>query len=253
MNKETQENTGCAPGPGCVCVMSLILSAILISSGIDFLDYSLIIIGSLIPIFWVIFYILYRRKVAHDKQVKLNQEMETARIQKERLEAAVAKCKQKEDLLINEHGKPNKIIRLATTDINRYFVVFGEKELLFVNGVLVNFGNILSYSIIDDYSIAKGTIIAKTSTETNASEAITLGVTGSMIGGEAGAIIGSSLASNESTTTISQNEDKIRHNYILNINVKDINNPLIKFVIGNNTDISMEINAIMLYITECNK
>lgn len=51
MNKETQENTGCAPGPGCVCVMSLILSAMLISGGIDFRDDSLIIIGSLIPIF----------------------------------------------------------------------------------------------------------------------------------------------------------------------------------------------------------
>lgn len=259
MSDDAQNNAGCLPG--CVCIMMLFLSVLLITTGIDFINDTdmlnegliFIVIGALIPIILIIIFILHRNKIARDNQERINKEKEAERIKREQFTAACVKCKKEEEALISKYGNPNKIIRLETTDINRYIMVFGEKKLLFVNGVLVNFSSILSYNIVDDYSIAKGTVFATTSTKTNVGETVSLGVVGAIVGGDAGAIVGSSMAAKDSTTIISGGEDKIQHNYILTINVKDINNPLIKFVIGEDTDISMEINAIMLYIVDGNK
>lgn len=258
MNGKTQDSMGC--GPGCARILPIFLAGILIYCGILLIgDGELgmgiwfLLIGILIPVITFIIRTTQKNEIARAEQERLDREAEIARVQKEQRKSAIAKCKEDEDKLINNYGNPNKIIRLEETDINRYFIVFGDSNALFVSGILLEFKNILSYNIIDDYSITKGSSVATTTTVTDVGEAISLGVAGSIIGGDAGAMIGSSMASKESTTIITNGEDKIKHNYTLNINVRDINNPLVKFKIGDNTDISMEINAIMLYIMENNK
>ena len=117
----------------------------------------------------------------------------------------------------------------------------------------LEFSKIISYEIFDDYTIKKGAQVANSKSKKSAGGTVLLGTAGALIGGASGAIIGSSLASTKTSTTISGGEDNIHHNFILSINIRDINKPLIKLHIGNNIDISMEINAIMTYIMELNK
>ena len=71
-------------------------------------------------------------------------------------------------------------------------------------------------------------------------------ITGALLGGEAGAIIGGATAKKE--TVFKQENDKIIHDFALIVNIRDINNPMLLIKIGRDKNKAMEINALMQVI-----
>ena len=68
-------------------------------------------------------------------------------------------------------------------------------------------------------------------------------ITGAIIGGGAAAVIGGLTAKKQ--TIYTQKNDKVIHNYMLVINVQDLQNPIVMIKIGNDKNKAMEINALM--------
>ncbi|MBR5864568.1 MAG: hypothetical protein IKY76_08415 [Alistipes sp.] len=233
-----------------ICIGCLILGILYV---IEENKWSFLIIGIIVSVLFGYYLIKKANKeqrIIDAKELEDKRKAAIAAEQKKEIERLFEEEKSK---LITKYGAINKIIIFSPYDINICFILFGEKSLLYIQGYVVEFSKIISYEIFDDYTIKRGAQVANSKSKKSAGGTVLLGTAGALIGGASGAIIGSSLASTKTSTTISGGEDNIHHNFILSINIKDINKPLIKLHIGNNIDISMEINAIMTYIMELNK
>ncbi len=169
--------------------------------------------------------------------------------EKKRAEDAVQRSIEQ---LTEKYGRLSNTIRLEKwgdmPDIKKCLLFFGESELLYVDGREVLFKDIISYSISDDYSIKHGEVKYKSETNTSTGSMLGRSVAGAVIGGGVGAVVGASTASKNTTTVATQNDDEIIHKYSLSINVKSLENPLIRVSLGDSTQKAEEVNAIFAYI-----
>lgn len=151
----------------------------------------------------------------------------------------------KNDLLAR-NGEPCKtiIIHESNIDINNELIVFDKVRKLWLCGHEISIDDINSFVIDDESVIQKGQITAVTSTNTGSMAGRS--ITGALLGGEAGAIIGGATAKKE--TVFKQENDKIFHDFALIVNIRDINNPMLLIKIGRNKNKAMEINALMQVI-----
>lgn len=73
-------------------------------------------------------------------------------------------------------------------------------------------------------------------------------MTGAVLTGGVGAVIGASSASKNTTTIGKQADDTILHKNALSINVRSLESPLIRIDLGSSTEKAEEANAIFAYI-----
>lgn len=154
----------------------------------------------------------------------------------------------KEDLFVR-NGKPCKTILIHEDcfeqfNINNELIVFDKAKKLWLCGHEISICDINSFTIDDESVIQKGQIKAVTSTNTGSLAGRS--IAGALLGGETGAIIGGATAKQE--TIFKQENDKIIHNYVLVVNVRDLNNPMLLIKIGQDKNKAMEINALMQVI-----
>lgn len=173
---------------------------------------------------------------------------ERARLEMEHQQALEAKFEEDKTQLVARFGTPNRIITVAPTDINNCLIMFGQTSVLYVCGFDVPFEKVISFRLYDDYGIKRGKVEISSDSKKSAKESIALGTAGAVIAGGAGAVIGASMASSKTSSKMSASEDSLIHNYTLAVNVLDANNPLIKFEIGNDSSVAMEVEAVMNYI-----
>lgn len=156
------------------------------------------------------------------------------------------------DQLVDKYGGLSKTIKLEKLgdipDLKKRLLVFGESELLYVDGREVFFKDIISYKITDDYRIKHGEVESSSKTKISTGSLIGRTVAGAVIGGGLGAAIGAVSASKNTTTIGKQKKDVIIHNYSLSINVRSLENPLIRLNLGWSTEKAEEVNAIFAYI-----
>lgn len=154
--------------------------------------------------------------------------------------------------LTGKYGRLSNIVRLEKwcdkADIKKCLLVFGESELLYVDGREVLFKDIISYSITDDYRIKHGEVEYTSETNTSTGSLLGRSAVGAVLGGGVGAVIGASSASKNTTTIGTQKDDTIIHKYSLSINVRSLENPLIRMNLGDSTKKAEEVNAIFAYI-----
>ena len=154
--------------------------------------------------------------------------------------------------LTEKYGRLSNTIRLEKwgdmPDIKKCLLAFGESELLYVGGREVLFKDIISYSITDDYRIKHGEVEYTSKTNTSTDSLLGRSAAGAVLGGGIGAVIGASSASKNTTTIGTQKDDTIIHRYSLSINVRSLENPLIKMNLGASTKKAEEVNAILAYI-----
>lgn len=159
--------------------------------------------------------------------------------------------------LSDKYGRLSNIIRLEKwgdmADIKKCLLVFGESELLYVDGREVLFKDIISYSITDDYRIKHGEVEYTSETNTSTGSLLGRSAAGAILGGGVGAVIGASSASKNTTTIGTQKDDTIIHKYSLSINIKSLESPLIRINLGDSTKKAEEVNAILAYIIDLNK
>lgn len=169
---------------------------------------------------------------------------------KEAAAAIKQRYKQLMDELINSlktiHGNPTKIIQI---DELKVVLLFAEKKIVCINKEELLFDDILSSKLIDNYQIEHGQITGKSETTTDTASLIGRSVAGTLVAGEAGAIIGASSASKETTTNYTQGNDKLIHDYTLLITLKKFDSPVVKLHIGNNWEVATELEHMFVLIT----
>ena len=163
--------------------------------------------------------------------------------------------------LTGKYGRLSNIVRLEKwcdmADIKKCLLVFGDSELLYIDGREVMFKDVISYNIADSRIIKHGDIecASKSKTKTSTKSLLGRSVAGAVLAGGVGALIGASSASKNTTTitTSTRKNDKIIHKYFLSINIKSLENPLIRISLGESAKRAEEVNAILAYIIDLNK
>lgn len=138
-------------------------------------------------------------------------------------------------------------------DINKEFVVWGEKKILFIKGQPYAFSDILGYTIDDNQITRHGKVEYTSNTKTNTGSTIGRAVVGGVVAGGVGAVIGGATASKETKTISRQGDDKIIHDYTININTTSLKSPIIKVQTGASTDKTNQIIGILNIVLEQNK
>ena len=116
--------------------------------------------------------------------------------------------------LFARNGEPCKTILISESrfdlfNMNNELIVFDKAKILWLCGHKIPIDDIISFVIDDESVIQKGQITAVTSTNTGSMAGRS--ITGALLGGEAGAIIGGATAKKE--TVFKHENDKIIHDY----------------------------------------
>lgn len=199
----------------------------------------------IIVIFACIIYIIYASKEAKKAEAKRQQRAEYKKRAEESVQRSIGQ-------LSDKYGRLSNTIRLENwgdmPDIKKCLLVFGDSELLYVDGREVLFKDIVSYRITDDYRIKHGEVEYTSETNTSTGSLLGRSAAGAILGGGVGAVIGASSASKITTTIGTQKDDTIIHEYSLSINVRSLENPLIRMNLGDSTKKAEKVNAIFAYI-----
>lgn len=186
--------------------------------------------------------------VQQEKQAKAKAEL----ARKEKEDAIKRRKRQMENLIDSLrilHGNPTKIIKVDDVNV---VTLFAAKKIVCINTEELLFDSILSIKLIDDYQIRHGKVTSNAETKTDSASLIGRSAAGAVVAGGAGALIGASSASKETTTHFKQENDKVIHDYTLLITLKTFESSLIKIRIGNNWEIATELEQLFLLIIKDN-
>lgn len=143
--------------------------------------------------------------------------------------------------LFDKYGAPTKVFVLAQYNLEKEIIVFEEAKRIWILGKDLPMRSILSCTFTDDKTIVKGEI--SSTTKTNSGNMVKRAVVGDVLLGGAGAIIGGTTA--KKSTIITQEDDKIYHNYTVVINIDSISEPIINVPIGKSGNLVNEIVGLM--------
>ncbi len=147
---------------------------------------------------------------------------------------------QKEEL-ISKYGEPDKTFIFEELNLQKEIIVFGKVNRIWLLGKDLPMSDILSCTFNDNQRIEKGKVSyeTKTSTGNMAKRAIVGGV----LTGGVGAIVGGATARKE--TTVTQENDKVVHDYTVVININSLSEPIIRISLGSDGAKVNEIVGLM--------
>jgi hypothetical protein len=181
------------------------------------------------------FHIEYKKRIKDlERKERLAKIRMEEQVEKEMLTQTYTKDKNN---LISKYGNPDKTIILKELDIKGEIIAFGDTGYVWILGTPYLMKDILDCKLSDSQRIIRGSAIhdAKSNNRNMAKRAIV----GSLIAGEAGAIIGGITSKKQTVTKYS--EDKIYHNYTIVINVNNLSNPIIEIPLGDDDNKTNEI------------
>lgn len=147
---------------------------------------------------------------------------------------------QKEEL-ISKYGEPDKTFIFEELNLQKEIIVFGKVNRIWLLGKDLPMSDILSCTFNDNQRIEKGSVSyeTKTSTGNMAKRAIVGGV----LTGGVGAVVGGATARKE--TTVTQENDKVIHDYTVIININSLSEPIIRIPLGTDGTKVNEIVGLM--------
>ena len=156
--------------------------------------------------------------------------------------------------LIAKYGEPDKIINLNDVHwefvLDKYIMVFANSSAIYICGKELNFSDIISYKMVDNYEIKHGKVDGVQHTNTDTGSLLTRGIGGALIGGGVGAIIGATTAPQTTTIVSSQKNDKLIHDFTLLVFTRDLKQSTIEIKLGNRWLLAAEIESIFNIILE---
>ena len=185
----------------------------------------LIVIVAIIAAFaiWIII------KRADDKEVE--ERKRVLQIEEHnRLQIKLQKKEEREKRLrqINEYetayGECTKVISSPSNSSCDFIRVYEKQSIILINEAKYGFDEIIGYNLTDNSRVIKGDL--SSSTSTSSSSVIGRAIVGAALGGVAGAVIGGTSA--KQNTQFKQGEDKTIHDYIVNVNVNRLSEPLVR-------------------------
>ena len=154
--------------------------------------------------------------------------------------------------LTAKYGAPDRVIRPENCALNGYIALFVAHKVLCISDVEFPFADIASYKLIDNYFIKNGEICGDIKTRTNEGSLIGRALEGAFWGGDVGAVIGATTASKNTSVNISQEDDRLIHDYTLLVNLKGINREGIEMHLGNDWRLAAELEHLFSQIIESN-
>ena len=154
--------------------------------------------------------------------------------------------------LTAKYGEPDRVIRPKNCALNGYIALFIAHKVLCISDVEFPFADIASYKLIDNYFIKNGEICGDIKTRTNEGSLIGRALEGAFWGGDVGAVIGATTASKNTSVNISQEDNRLIHDYTLLVNLKGINREGIEMHLGNDWRLAAELEHLFSQIIESN-
>lgn len=216
-----------------------------------------VIVGVILIVILSFLILIEKIQKAQEEEKKNKEEKEREerrRIEQEKNRAEYV-LQQKIETLMEQYGQLSHIIRFENVgenaDVAKLLLVFAESSVLYIGGRIILFKDIITYSITDDYRIKHGDVKYTTETDTSTGSLLGRSIAGAVLLGGVGAVIGASSASKNGTTIGIRKDDEILHQYFLSINVRSMENPLIRISLGGSAEIAEKVNAILACIVEC--
>lgn len=178
---------------------------------------------------------------AKNTMIKQEEERRAIRRQQE-LDLKKKRYSDKLNELKEKYGEPDRFFTIKDpTEISSQIIPFSSAKRVSLLGKDLAFDDILSVQMEDDKIVRKGQMTAITTT--NNGNMIKRAVVGDVLLGGAGAVIGGSTA--EKNTTYQQEPDVIIHNYCVLINIKDLKNPILRILMGQDGKKSQDLVALI--------
>lgn len=178
------------------------------------------------------------KKKEEEREEKLRLEKARKQAEKEKQEQIYNSEKEK---LIEKYGEPDKTIVVEELNLSKEIIAFGKVNRIWLLGKDLPMGDIISCTFNDNQRIEKGKVSyeTKTSTGNMAKRAVVGGV---LLGGT-GAVIGGATA--KKNTVVSQENDKLIHDYTVIININSLSDPIIRIPLGKDGAKVNEIVGLM--------
>ena len=156
------------------------------------------------------------------------------------------------DRIGRKYGEPDRLILPKDKSEYGFFALFVKHELLCINDAEIKFSDIASYKLVDNYFIENGKVSGDIETSTDSDSLIDRSIGGYLLGVNTGAIIGGATASKSSSVNISQENNKLVHDYTLLVNMKGLTQEGIEIHIGNDWRLASELEHLFNQIIEYN-
>lgn len=198
------------------------------------------ILGAVLVLFFFLVMAINRQseKEVEEKALRRRQEKERQKAKREKKTEIYDSSKQK---LIDKYGQPDKTILLDEFDLTKEIMAFGRINRIWLLGMDLPMGDILSCTFSDDQRVKKGEVTYET--KTNTGNMAKRAVVGAVLSGSTGAVIGGTTAKKE--TIVKQGDDKIIHNYTVIVNINSLSNPIVRIPLGDDGQTVNEIVGLL--------
>lgn len=170
--------------------------------------------------------------------IKSKEGKETKRLERE---AKIAEYNAQKEHFLAINGTPDKSIIINEFDLNSEIHVYESTKKVFIMGKEYSFNDVMSCTVSSRDRIERGNITAIT--ESNNGSIVGRAVVGDIVAGPVGAIIGGSTAKQQ--TEYVHGDDKVVHNYTINITMNSISEPNIRINTGERPKLTNEIVSLM--------
>lgn len=214
---------------------------------------TLIIICGVLFAFFIFLYGLDNKgkgKKRSEEEIRLRRQELFEKFQREAEEKDVEGRAFRQEIK-EKYGESSKEIEFPSKLSRKYnkIMVFSESKTILIQNRPYKFSDILGHQLMDDST----TVSAGGSFTQDSNTLGTIGraVAGGVIAGGVGAVVGGMTGGKKGS--ISPSVSTTVHDYTLYINVKDLQNPVIEFKLGENYKLAAEIMGVLNIISADNK
>lgn len=138
--------------------------------------------------------------------------------------------------LVESYGEPVSSLQVSwrPNDIASYLYVFESAGVICLQGEVIPFKKILSYSLTDDQKTSVENTSYESETKTNTGSVLGRAVVGGVLAGGVGALAGAATAKSNTVTKPSEFSStfKVSHKYHLFVGIDDLSNPVRELKLG---------------------
>lgn len=209
-------------------------------------------LGGLCVFLVILFFVILANENVKEKEKREARDIKLKEKEKEQAKQREIQqefYEEKINSLKTEYGECDKIISLSYKDFYQQIIVFGAVGIVYILGKEYQMKDILSCQLSDNSRIEKGKVTYETSAK--GGNMAKRAVTGGLLLGGAGAIIGGATA--KTGTVVNQEDDLVIHNFTVLINVNSLSEPIIRIPLKEDEATANNIIALFNVIINRNK
>lgn len=182
---------------------------------------------------------------------------EAQRKYEEKAQQEAQKNKELYDSLISRYGECTVSINWKdwktrpNDNLDKFVLIFEEPKIIIIKSKEYKFSDILGYSL-EDNAINETTTFSEGDAKASTGSMLGRAAVGGLLTGGLGAVAGA-VTAKKNISTDSVSTTKTTHNYIMYINVNNLQDPVITLCIGNMSGNAQKLASVLNIIIERNK